>query len=138
MRVVQAKRMEEPASYNSRVIRANNSRCRLDRILTKALAAKMCCRLRTGTEARDNFGGPLPLRGELGEGFRAVSPRHAVLLEEVPDAVVAVAALRERRRSRPCVAAIVEVADTFECLERLGASRTVHSGPGEAFLELSP
>ena len=143
MCVVQAKRLSEAPLYNSVGVAANlvaehPSSRRLDRILPKAFPPQERCRPRAGPQPGDQSGRPISLGLESRERLGGCSRLDAVPPQEVPDSLVAVPSLGEGGSPCPGVAAVVEVADPLERLERLGPPGVVDAGPGEPLVKLPP
>ena len=136
MCVVQAKRNDVPAIYNSAVATANRRCSSFDRILAEPLAAQVRCRFRAGPEAGDDARRAVALRFERRERRIRRGRLDSVALELVPDALVTESALREGDGSSKGIALVVEVPDAFQRLEGLGAPVLGHARTFEPLVDL--
>ena len=137
MCVVQAKRNDVPALYNSAVATANRRSSGLDRIRAKPFAGQVRCRFRAGSEARDDLRRAVALRFQRRERRGGRGRLDSVALEVVADALIAESPFGEGDGSGEGVALIVDVSDSLERLERLGAPVLAHAGAFEPLLDLT-
>lgn len=150
MCAVQAKRNGEPPLYNSVGVAANEEACCglgakplgvgrcLDGVIPEPFPSQVGRRLWAGAQAGDQRSRPLALGRERRERVGSLIRLDTVLLQQVPDALVAVASLSEGRGPSACVAAVVDVTHPLERLQCLRPPGLVHPGPRESLVELPP
>jgi hypothetical protein len=117
-------------------IRKQGSEGRFERLRAEPLPLQLGCGLRRLPEPRSERPRPFGLGVDRVESGVGRLRRDAVRFEVVADRLVAVAALGERRRPRGREAAVVDVADALERLERVGTCRLFDPRLGEPLVDL--
>jgi hypothetical protein len=112
--------MKRLLSYCSAVAPRNEA---VEDILAEAASRECTSGANTAPEAGFERGDPLGLGCQRRDGLGDCARVEAALLEVMADGLVAVAALRQRRRTRACETGIVEETDPAKHGDRLQAMR---------------